>query len=186
MLLTGWHSFGVLKYSSPKQILIMATKAKSTRVEGLLAMYDLQTGFLERALVGISEKDMHNRMNTEANHMAWLAGSLVAQRFLMASDIKPELKQTGAELFSNNKGIQADATYPTNDAYIKDWNTISPHAREALAAFTDEKLDSEMDMGGMKMTWHDLVTFTLYREANMIGQLALWRRLLGYPALKYD
>ena len=43
-----------------------------------------------------------------------------------------------------------------------------------------------MDMGGMKMTYHELISFTIYREANMIGQLALWRRLLGYPALKYD
>lgn len=161
-------------------------KAKSSRMEGLLTMFDLQTGFLERALDGIPEQDMHNRMNTEANHMAWLAGSLVAQRFMMASEIKPELQQTGAELFSNNKGIQKDAKYPDNDAYIKDWNTITPFSREALEAFTDERLDSEVDMGGMKMTWYDVITFTLYREANMIGQLALWRRLLGYAALKYD
>lgn len=164
----------------------MATKAKSSRMEGILTMFDLQTGFLARALDGIPEQDMHNRLNTDANHMAWLAGSLVAQRFQIASEIKPGMQQTGAELFSENKGIQKDAKYPGNDDYIKDWNTVSPFAREALAAITDEKLDSEMDMGGMKMTWYDLITFTLYREANMLGQLALWRRLLGYPALKYD
>jgi hypothetical protein len=41
-------------------------------------------------------------------------------------------------------------------------------------------------MGGMKMSWYDMITFTMYREASMIGQLALWRRLLGHPALKYD
>jgi hypothetical protein len=164
----------------------MTTKAKSTRVEGLLAMYDLQTGLLAKAIDGISKEDMHNRMNTQANHMAWLAGSLVAQRFQMVSETHPELKQTGVELFSDFKGIQADAQYPDNEAYIKDWNMVSPHAREALAAFTDEKLDSDFDMSGMKMKWYDLITFTLYREASMIGQLALWRRLLGYPALKYD
>ena len=42
------------------------------------------------------------------------------------------------------------------------------------------------DMGGMKMTYYELISFTIYREASIIGQLALWRRLLGYPALKYD
>ena len=63
---------------------------------------------------------------------------------------------------------------------------ITPEARKALVEIDDKKLDSEMDMGGMKMTYHELISFTIYREANMIGQLALWRRLLGYPALKYD
>ena len=52
--------------------------------------------------------------------------------------------------------------------------------------FDDKKLDSELDMGGMKMPWYDMISFTIYREANMLGQLALWRRLLNYPALKYD
>ncbi|HYD22466.1 MAG TPA: DinB family protein, partial [Flavipsychrobacter sp.] len=61
----------------------MTTKTASTRTEGLLALFDLQTGFLSRALDGMSEQDMHNRVGTKANHMAWLAGALVAQRYMM-------------------------------------------------------------------------------------------------------
>lgn len=164
----------------------MDNTTASTRTQGLLALFDLQTGFLARALDGISETDMHNRLGTEANHMAWLAGSLVAQRFEMASETKHDVKQTGAELFADNKGIQADAKYPSNDDYLKDWSAITPHARKGIQQMDDAKLDSVLDMGGWKMTWHEMVTFTLYREASIIGQLALWRRLLGYPALKYD
>ena len=48
------------------------------------------------------------------------------------------------------------------------------------------KLDSDFNMGGMKMSYYELICFTIYREASIIGQLALWRRLLGYPAMKYD
>ena len=29
----------------------------------------------------------------------------------------------------------------------------------------------------------DFITFMCYREANCIGQIALWRRLLGYEAM---
>jgi hypothetical protein len=50
---------------------------------------------------------------------------------------------------------------------------------------SDEKLDSEFEMPEMKMTYFELFTFMIYREANMIGQIALWRRLLGYDAMKY-
>jgi hypothetical protein len=164
----------------------MKTKPASSRIEGLITLFDMQTTFLERALEGISEADMANRLNTQANHMAWLTGSLVAQRYQMASDIGHKLQQTGGELFKDNKGIQADVKYPTAAEYLEDWKRITPFAQEALITINDQKLDSELDMGGMKMTWYDLISFTIYREASIIGQLALWRRLLGYPALRYD
>lgn len=164
----------------------MQTQTASTRMQGLLSLFDYQTGFFAKALDGLSEEDMQNRLNTEANHPAWLAGSLVQQRFQMASETGTGQKQTGAELFQNNRGIQSDARYPTVAEYIKDWERITPEAREALASIDDKKLDSELDMGGMKMTYYEMICFTIYREASIIGQLALWRRLLGYPALKYD
>jgi hypothetical protein len=161
-------------------------KTASRRTEGLLSLFDLHTTFLSRAVDGISEKDAYNRLDTKANHMAWLAGALVHQRFQMASETSPGLKETGEELFKENKGIQDNAKYPSFADYLKDWDKVSPHAREALVIIDDEKLDSEIDMGGMKMTYYELISFTIYREASMIGMLALWRRLLGYPALKYD
>jgi len=164
----------------------MEVTTVSARIQGLLSLFDLQTGFFAKAIVGVSEEDMYNRLGTEANHMAWLAGSLVGQRFWMTEETNPGLKQTGYDLFANHLGIQADRKYPTNEEYLKDWEMISPIAREALMNIDDEKLDSEIDMGFMKMTYYEMITFTMYREASIIGQLALWRRLLGYPGLKYD
>ena len=164
----------------------MQTKTASTRTQGLLTLFDYQTDFYAKVLNGLSEEDMHNRLDTQANHPAWLAGALVNQRFLMASETSKGLKQTGEELFVNNKGIQAGVRYPSNEEYIKDWQTITPEARKALTDIDDKKLDSEIDMGGMKMTYYELICFTIYREASMTGQLALWRRLLGHPAMRYD
>jgi hypothetical protein len=40
-------------------------------------------------------------------------------------------------------------------------------------------------MPGDSMRFYELVSFMTYREANCIGQIALWRRLLGYDAMKY-
>jgi hypothetical protein len=149
-------------------------------------LFDYQTSFFPKALEGISEEDMHNRLNTQANHPAWLAGSLVQQRFMMASETGTGLRQTGEDLFRNNNGIQADVQYPAVAEYLDDWQRITPEAREALVSISDQKLDSEIDMGGMKMTYYEMICFSIYREASIIGQLALWRRILGYPALKYD
>ena len=164
----------------------METKTVSTRTQGFLTLFDMQTTFFTRAIEGISEEDSHNRLNTPANHIAWLTGSLIQQRYLMASETNPGLKQTGDELFKDHKGIQDGVKYPSISEYLQDWEKISPIARQALIAISDEKLDSEIDMGFMKMTYYEMISFTIYREASIIGQLALWRRLLGYPALKYD
>lgn len=164
----------------------METKTASRRTEGFLTLFDLQTKFFARAIEGISEEDMYNRLNTKANHVAWLTGSLVHQRYMMIQETNPGLKQTGDELFKDNKGIQDNARYPTAAEYLKDWEKVTPMAREALVNINDEKLNSEIDMGFMKMTYYELISFTIYREASIIGQIALWRRLLGYPALRYD
>lgn len=164
----------------------MEMTTTSTRIQGLLTLFDMHAGFFAKAIDGISEEDMYSRLNTEANHMAWLTGSLVGQRFWMTAETNPGLKQTGYELFSDHKGIQEGAKYPTKEEYLRDWEMISPIAREALLKIDDQKLDSEIDMGFMKMTYYEMISFTIYREASIIGQLALWRRLLGYPGLKYD
>lgn len=164
----------------------MQTKTASTRTEALLALFDMHTTFFARAIEGISEEDAYNRLNTKANHIAWLAGAAVQQRFYIISETNSGLKQTGEELFKDNKGIQDDAKYPAIAEYLTDWEKVSPLAREVLVDMDDAKLDSEIDMGFMKMSYYELLTFTIYREANIIGQLALWRRLLDYPAIKYD
>lgn len=164
----------------------METKTASTRTEGLLTLFDMHTTFFSRAIEGLSEEDMYNRLNTKANHMAWLTGSLVAQRYYMIQDTHPELKQFGEALFKDNKGIQDGVKYPTTTEYLADWDKVSPAAREALIAADDDKLNSEIDMGFMKMSLYEMISFTIYREASLIGQLALWRRLLDYPALRYD
>ena len=164
----------------------MKTDTVSNRMQSLLILYDMQTIFFTNVIDGILDKDAHDRLNTKANHVAWLTGTLVQQRYFIAKEFGSKLKPSGDELFKYNQGIKEDAIYPALDQYKKDWDLISPVARNAFAGFTDEKLDSEIEMGGMKMSFYDMITFTVYREANCIGQIALWRRLLGYEAMKYE
>jgi len=160
-------------------------KVNDSRIYGLVALYDLHTGLLSKAIEGITDEDAHNRLHTKANHVAWLAGSLVQQRYEMAKGMDIHKTQKAHELFSNNKGIQDDVKYPQLMQYIEDWDEISGDVREALVTSPPEKIDKEIDMGGHKMSFFELLSFLVYREANIIGQIALWRRLMGYDAIKY-
>lgn len=168
----------------------MEIKTKSTRMHSIIKLYDMHTDFYSKAIEGISDKDSHNRLNSKANHIAWLAGSMVQERYDLTGLLGGTKEvQKAVELFKNHKGIQDDVTYPSLPEFKKDWDKISPVLRSALSDLSDEKLDSifEMpDMPGMKMSYYDLITFMTYREANCIGQIILWRRLLGYEGIKYD
>ena len=164
----------------------MNTKPASSRMFSLIVLYDMHTKFFASVLEGISDKDTHDRLNTKANHIAWLTGSLVEQRFEIANYLGSDAKQEAHELFKDNKGIQDGVTYPPLASFTNDWEKITPVLKDILMKVTDEKLDESFEMmPGMKMTYYELMTFIIYREANCIGQIALWRRLLGYEAMKY-
>jgi len=164
----------------------METKAISNRMNSLIDLYDMHTTYFSNVIEGISDKDTHNRLNTKANHIAWLTGSLVEQRYEIANALGSDAKQGAHDLFKNNQGIQDGVTYPSLSNFKKDWEKITPILRDAFCNVKDEKLDESFEMmPGMRMTYYDLITFIIYREANCIGQIALWRRLLGYEAMKY-
>ena len=164
----------------------MEATTVSNRMISLVVLYDLHTTLFYKAIVNISDEDAHSRLQTKANHIAWITGSLVHKRFEMAKQMGIEAPQSPGDLFQNYRGIQEGVTYPSLEAYKKDWAAISPALRAGLVNLTDERLNEPFEMPGMKMKVYDLIAFTIYREASCIGQIALWRRLLGYDALKYD
>lgn len=157
----------------------------STRMQGILPMFDLHTTFFPKVLDGISDEDAHKRLDTPANHIAWLTGSLVQQRFDLAGLLKVEATSSANDLFKDFQGIKNGQQYPSLEIFKKDWQRISPLLRTALVNVTDEQLDHIWEFPGMKMPLWDLLTFNIYREANCIGQIALWRRLLNYEPMKY-
>jgi hypothetical protein len=164
----------------------METKPASNRMLSLIVLNDMHTKLFNNALEGISDQDTHNRLNTKANHIAWLAGSIIHERFEIANALGVDKKGATGDLFKDNKGIQDNTTYPSLAEYKKDWELISPLLKEAYLKVTDEKLDEKFEMmPGMQMSYYDLISFMTYREASIIGQIALWRRLLGYEAMKY-
>jgi hypothetical protein len=151
-----------------------------------VVLYDMHTKFFANVLDGISDAHAHERLGTKANHVAWLSGSLLEQRYEIANMLGVEGKQRAYELFKDNKGIEDGVTYPSLQQYKEDWNNITPKLREALVQVSDEKLNETFEMmPGMKMSHFELISFVVYREANCIGQIALWRRLLDLPAMKY-
>ena len=156
-------------------------------IHTLVNMYDWHTKLFINVIDSIADKDTQNRLNTKANHIAWIAGSIVHGRFDLGKYLGLDLKQTSDELFKDYKGIQENVTYPSLDEYRNDWNKISDVLKDALANVSEEKLNSPdpMEMPGGPYTFLDSLVACTDRESYCIGQIGLWRRLLGYEAMKY-
>jgi uncharacterized damage-inducible protein DinB len=165
------------------------TTEKKASMKTFLELYDSHTSQFKNVLDGISDADAMSRLNTKANHVAWLAGSLVHARFELAkaAGIR-DVQQTSYDLFSDYKGIQDGATSPSLDEFRKAWEGVSPRLRVAFASLTEEQLSGPdpMEMpGDGPYTFYDTIIFCTDREAYCIGQIGLWRRLLGYEPMKY-
>lgn len=165
-----------------------AVTLKKSPVEVLTGLYDFHTKLFYNVTVNISDKDANNRLGTQANHIAWIAGSLVQGRYALANAIGIESRQTSHKLFENNKGILSGITYPSLEEYKKDWEYISPLLKDALVNLSEEQLNGPdpFEMPGGEYRLFDTLTMCIDRESYCIGQIGLYRRLLGYEAMKYD
>src|SRR5690349_7953275 len=103
---------------------------KDQRMFSLVVLYDMHTTYFRNALDGFSDEDAHKRLDTKANHVAWLAGSLVQQRYEIANQLGAEGQQRANDHFKDNQGIRDGVTYPALEQFREDWNTISPKLRE--------------------------------------------------------
>lgn len=86
-----------------------------------ISIHDWHTKLYKNVIDGVSDNDAHNRLNTKANHVAWIAGSLVYGRYELAKllGLNPD-QLTYHELFKDFKGIRDNATYPSIEEYRKD------------------------------------------------------------------
>lgn len=166
----------------------MKEQTASSKMYSLVVLYDMHTDYFVKVLDGVSDEDALKRLDSKANHIAWIAGSMLQERFELYNLCGGKEKPASDDLFKNHQGIKDGADYPSLMDYKADWKKISPLLREKLLAITDAELEKVLDFPDMGVSFpmFEMMTFNTYREANCIGQLVLWRRLLGYEAMKYD
>ena len=74
------------------------TTTTKTALDVLIGLYDFHTKLFYNVLLNISDSDANNRMGTKANHIAWIVGSLVYGRYVLANAIGVDMKQTSDKI----------------------------------------------------------------------------------------
>ncbi len=159
-------------------------------IDRLLELYKYHSILFRNVLKGIKAEHTHIRLNGVTNHIAWIAGNLVATRYNLANTIGLEIAQAFPEFFEGHKAIIPEIQYPDLKKIIADWNKVTPLLEKRLYELTVEQLASKsplfipviLDKNNLLGT----LIFLIDRESYAIGQLALMRKAFGYEAMKYE
>lgn len=148
---------------------------------------NLQTQLYKNTLAGLKDDDVVKQFAPNTNHVAWLAGHLVSTRYMLANVLGINDSEPFPDIFAGGKGMQAGTKYPQASEMSRGWDEITEKIIGKLKTLSENeiKADAPQPVPTGKSVGA-FINFITHHEAYTIGQLGLLRRLLGYPAMKYN
>ncbi len=170
--------------------LIIMDTAKSAQLNVIIPAYRMHTQTFINVLDGISEKDALKRIENRTNHLVWMAGNYVNVRYSMGNILGIKEEDPYQDLFYMGKTLDEKKEYPTLKQLLDNFHKISPQVYQALLNDDDATLAEVFEMGMqvpfIKEDKLNFIGMCIGREDYLCGQMALMRRILDYPGMKYD
>ena len=154
----------------------------------LTNQYALHARLFNNVLNDISDAEAGQQMSDSTNSMTWIAGHTLDIQYNLAMLLGLESSNPYADQFAFGKPFEPGADYPGLDRMRSDWNALAPRITEALGQLDAATLNAPAPFPlpyGLQ-TMRGLYEFQMHHLAYEIGQLGLYRRFLGKPALSYQ
>jgi hypothetical protein len=165
----------------------MTTQTSTSPISDLIGQFKLQERLFTNVTFEIKNEDGQKKINQNTNHLAWLVGHTVSTRNMLVNVLGVKTSEPFPDLFSQGKGLQENVTYPTLAELTKDWSSLSQKLEEKLHALTESELAANAPFPTpLGPSIKNFISFCAHHEAYTIGQMGLYRRFLGYPAMKYS
>ncbi len=153
----------------------------------LAEIFALDTDLLLNSITGVSEAHAAERLLPGTNSVAFLVAHAIDARHFVATLLgHPGANPLGEQL-KGATGIDDVVALPPLSELRQLWLDASRNLEAALEGATAEGLAAP---SGQKFPVTDptilgTVAFLAHHESYHVGQLALLRKGLGYPAMKY-
>ena len=155
-------------------------------INAIIAQYDLQTSWFLNALENISDEESNISYSENLNPIKWVAGHLTDARMTIDSLISGyKTNEDYKKLFNKGTSNKVDKSYPTVEQIKVDWTSISQRLKITLQNLSDEKLLSKplFQTSIPDETLLGLIAYFAIHESFHIGQLSIYRKLTGKPAM---
>jgi uncharacterized damage-inducible protein DinB len=156
------------------------------RIAAFADLYKLDTKLVKKALEGVSDADLHKRINNSGTSLHWIFGHIVASRDYVGKviDAKTEFKYN--ELFGGNgQELKDPSAYPPIEEISKAFDSVSRKLIKRLGALKEKDINKKgkdkWPQGGN--TALDGIAFMAWHEGWHLGQMGYLRKRLGYKGL---
>lgn len=151
------------------------------------SLFRLNTRLLLNCLDGISEAHARERPNDRTNSIAFLACHLIDSRHFLGRLLGFAEPNPLEALLRDAASIEDVGELPPLDTMRAHWRHIGTALDACFETLREEDLSAPAPQRfpSDDPTLAGAVGFLLQHESYHIGQLALIRKYLGYPAMRY-
>lgn len=150
-------------------------------------LFRLNTTLFVNCLVDLTDSQARTRPNGTTNSVAFIAGHLVETRAWTCRYLGAPCPPPFGGALEHATGIDQIAELPSLEAIRTGWAEVSGLLVGRLAGMEPDRWDapSSQRFPGVAGTVLGGVAFLAQHESYHIGQLALLRKFLGFPAMAY-
>lgn len=147
--------------------------------------FRFNTGFLEKTVADLSPEEWLKRPSENANHVAWIAGHLVASRKGLLGRLGRQWDQPWLRLFARGAKIEAETVYPSAETLLNAWRESAAELNSALENVSEDLLAQPVTQGPPSADGKQsgVVNFMAIHETYHIGQVSYLRSWLGHKGL---
>jgi uncharacterized damage-inducible protein DinB len=157
-------------------------------VRPLAAVLRLNTELLLNCLAGLDDAAAIRRVTPSTNSIAFLVAHLTDSRHYIATLLGAPTENPLAGALAGGRSLDDLATLPPLAVLTAAWERISAHLAVEIERLDTPALAAAtaLRFPGGDGTVLGALAFLVQHDSYHLGQLALLRRQLGYPAMSYS
>jgi hypothetical protein len=154
----------------------------------LAGILRLNTRLYLNCVADVTDADARRRPNERTNSLIFIACHVLDARHYLARYLGLDEPNPVADVLQDATGIDDVVELPPVERIVDGWRALAPTVSACLDDLGPTELRApspqrfpidDLSIGGG-------IGFLLQHESYHIGQLALLRKYLGYPAMKYS
>jgi uncharacterized damage-inducible protein DinB len=157
------------------------------RLAPLASALRMNTRLFRSCLDGLNDEQARSRISERTNSVSFIAAHLVESRHFLASQLGEKAPSPFGAVFAEAKSIDDVSELPSLAAILEGWNAISEELERRLERAEASALDAHSPIRFPIDDTSRLgtVAFLMQHDSYHVGQLALLRKHVGFPAMKY-
>jgi len=159
----------------------------NNKYEPIISIYKTNSKLFINSFDTVTEANAIKRPNKKTNSMIFIALHILDARFFILNQIGLSAKNPFEKYIDWVKAIDEIKIYPKLRDVLSTWKRVDKIFIDELNRLTPKRWNSDLQYrfpNGNKII--SMVSFLAEHEAYHVGQLALIRKFLGYPATSYE